>query len=225
MAGEVFLGQGDARALVDKPGRMLGPDVELFVRAPDRFVSRGGHKLLTAIEEFGIDPTGKVALDVGASTGGFTDCLLQCGAVRVYAADVGRGLLHERLRTDARVVSLEGVNMRYADAELIPELVDILTADVSFISLVSILAPCLAFLKEGGELIVLIKPQFELGKGKTDKGVVRNPAAQQAAVDKVADYACQELGLTLVGVTPAKIKGPKGNQEYVAYLKKSGRAA
>lgn len=223
MAGEVFLVRDAARERVDKPGRMLGADAELVVRAPERFVGRGGYKLLTAIEAFAINASNKVALDVGAATGGFTDCLLQCGAARVYTVDVGRGLLHERLRADPRVVAHEGVNIRYAPRDLLPELVDIVVADVSFISLSTALAPSLIFLKDTGEVVALIKPQFEVGKGKTVKGVVRDVAAQLAAVDKVVGYACEELGLRLVGVRPAQIKGPKGNQEYLAYLKKDAR--
>ncbi|MEF3696474.1 MAG: TlyA family RNA methyltransferase, partial [Desulfolutivibrio sp.] len=221
MAGKVWVASGEKRERVDKPGRQFGEGVVFEVSEAERFVSRGGYKLLTAIEAFGIEVAGKVGMDAGASTGGFTDCLLQHGAVRVYAADVGHSQLHEKLRGDARVVVLEGVNLRHAGPDLVPEAVDILVLDVSFISLTLVLPPCLAFVRPGGEVVALIKPQFELGPERTDKGVVRREEDQAEAVAKVTDFARQECGLELVGVTPSKIKGPKGNQEYLAYFKKS----
>lgn len=216
MAGRVFFLDGGRESPVDKPGRQFGPEVALGVTAPERFVGRGGYKLLTAIERFGLDFAGKVALDAGASTGGFTDCLLQHGAKRVYAVDVGRAQLHEKMRTDARVTSMEGVNLRHAGPDLLPEQVDVIVSDVSFISLTKILPACLQFLRPGGEATVLIKPQFELGPGQVVKGVVRDEALRRSAVDKVTRFAEQECGLELVGCVPSKIKGPKGNQEYLA---------
>ena len=217
MAGEVFLLRGAGKEKLDKPGRQLAPDTQLELRARERFVSRGAYKLLTAIEEFGIDFTGKTALDAGAATGGFTDCMLQHGALRVYAADVGRGQLHERLRQDQRVVSLEQVNLRLAPPDLLPEQVDVFTADLSFISLTLVLEPCLRFLKPTAELVVLVKPQFELGPGRTDKGVVRSAADQQEAVDKIHAFVSTVCGCGVRGVVPSKILGPKGNQEYLLY--------
>ncbi|NDY56964.1 TlyA family RNA methyltransferase [Desulfovibrio sulfodismutans] len=221
MAGMVYVVAGEKRERVDKPGRQFGEDVVFEVSGGERFVGRGGYKLLTAIEAFGIEVAGKVGMDAGASTGGFTDCLLQHGAARVYAADVGHSQLHEKLRGDARVVVLEGVNLRHAGPDLLPEAVDILVLDVSFISLTLVLPPCLAFVRPGGEVVALVKPQFELGPERTDKGVVRREEDQAEAVARVTDFARQECGLELVGVTPSKIKGPKGNQEYLAYFKKS----
>ncbi len=216
MAGLVFLEGGKEPLRVDKPGRLLDGDSALSIRGRERFVSRGAYKLLTAIEHFGLDISGKVCLDAGASTGGFTDCLLQHGAARVYAVDVGHAQLHEKLLADSRVVNLERTNLRLAGPDLLPEPADILVADVSFISLTLILPPCMQFLKSGSLVIALIKPQFELGPAATDKGVVRDPAMRKQAVDKVLDFAGAELGLSLKGVIPAAIKGPKGNQEYLA---------
>ena len=218
MAGQVFEEKNGTRVPVSKPGQLLPDDCELFVKESERFVSRGAYKLLTALEHFELDVTGLTALDAGASTGGFTDCLLQHGAARVYAVDVGYGQLHPRLRNDPRVVCLERVNLRLAPPELIPEAVDLAVADVSFISLKMILPPCLQWLKPGGRIIALIKPQFELGPAGTDRGVVRDEADQQRAVDDVLEFAKSGLGLRILGVVPAKIKGPKGNQEYLAYF-------
>lgn len=216
MAGQVFYLAGDTPVLVDKPGRQFPVNSRFELAGKERFVSRGAYKLLTALEYFSLDVTGVVALDAGASTGGFTDCLLQHGAARVYAVDVGKHQLHERLRADSRVISLEGVNLRHAEADLIPEQVDMIVADVSFISLTMILGPCMRWLKAGGRVTALIKPQFEVGPGNTHKGVVRDEVVREEAVHKVQEYAKDELGLELVGVVPSAIKGPKGNQEYMA---------
>jgi 23S rRNA (cytidine1920-2'-O)/16S rRNA (cytidine1409-2'-O)-methyltransferase len=222
MAGQVFLIRGERRERVDKPGQMIPAESVLELKEQERFVSRGGYKLLTAIDHFGIEVTGKVCLDAGASTGGFTDCLLQHGAVRVYALDVGRAQLHEKLAKDPRVVGMEGVNLRHAPADLLPEPVDLLTADLSFISLVLVLPACLQFLKPDGELVLLVKPQFELGPEAVGKGgVVRSIELRQKAVDKVVGFAREELRLSLVGVVPSAIQGPKGNQEYLVYLRRS----
>lgn len=227
MAGKVAFDEGGVGGeldgapprLVDKPGHKL-PDTTLFrLVGVERFVSRGAYKLLTALEHFKLDVTGFVALDAGASTGGFTDCLLQHGAARVYAVDVGREQLHERLRRDERVVSLEGMNLRTAPVELIPEPVDMIVADVSFISLTLVLPPCLRWLKPGGIVAALIKPQFEVGPHQTDRGVVRDEALREAAVQKVLINAAAN-GLSLVGVVPSALKGPKGNQEYIGYFVK-----
>jgi 23S rRNA (cytidine1920-2'-O)/16S rRNA (cytidine1409-2'-O)-methyltransferase len=221
MAGKVHYLDRGQKIPVSKPGQQFFPDTEFSVPDDDRFVSRGAYKLLTAIEEFTLDFTGKVALDAGASTGGFTDCLLQHGAVRVYAVDVGYGQLHEKLRQDNRVVNLERTNVRHAEPDLIPEQVDVIVADVSFISLTKILPACMQFLADDGELVVLIKPQFEVGPGQTDKGVVRDEGLRQEAVNMITGFCESELGLTVVGVVPSKILGPKGNQEFMAYMKKA----
>jgi 23S rRNA (cytidine1920-2'-O)/16S rRNA (cytidine1409-2'-O)-methyltransferase len=218
MTGKVHYMDRDQKTPVVKPGQQFDPETEFVVPHDERFVSRGAYKLLTAIEEFSIDFEGKVAMDAGASTGGFTDCMLQYGAVRVYAVDVGYGQLHEKLRQDDRVINLERTNVRHAEPDLIPEPVDVIVADVSFISLTKILPACLQFLRPGGELVVLIKPQFEVGPGQTDKGVVRSKRLQQEAVDMVVGFCETELGLIVRGVVPSQILGPKGNQEYMVYM-------
>lgn len=219
MAGEVFMHVGGPLSqptLVDKPGHLFPAETVFQVQAREQYVSRGAYKLLTIIEAFSLDVRHLVCLDAGASTGGFTDCLLQHGAARVYAVDVGHNQLHEKLRADPRVVSLEGVNLRYARTDLIPELVDLVVADVSFISLTLVLPPCMTWLKPGGLVATLIKPQFELGPGETVRGVVREESARQRAVEKILKFAQEELRLEILGVRPAAIKGPKGNQEYLA---------
>ena len=219
MAGKIILEQtvpGAPPQVVPKPGHPFAADTVFALLEPERYVSRGAYKLLTILEHFKLDVTGFVCLDAGASTGGFTDCLLQRGANRVYAVDVGKNQLHERLRADERVVNLEGVNLRHADQSLIPEMVDMVVADVSFISLTLVLPSCMPWLKPGGMLATLIKPQFELGPGETVKGVVRDEAARQRAVDKILLFTQANLALECKGVLPAAIKGPKGNQEYMA---------
>ena len=221
MAGQVSYVCGDSLARVDKPGQQLPPDARFEITGRERFVSRGAYKLLTAIEHFSLDVSGRVCLDAGASTGGFTDCLLQHGAARVYAVDVGKHQLHERLRADSRVIGLEGVNLRHADASLIPEPVSLIVADVSFISLTLVLEPCMCWLSADGLVAALIKPQFEVGPGGTDKGVVRDDALRQQAVNKVLDFCRNTLCLEAIGVVPSAVKGPKGNQEYMAVWKKT----
>lgn len=220
MAGLVLVRVAGREVPVDKPGQQLPADVELRLRATERFVGRGGEKLETAFAHFGIEVAGRVCLDVGAATGGFTDCLLQHGAARVYAVDVGRGLLHEKIRRDPRVVCIEDVNVRHAPENLLPEPVDLIVADVSFISLTLVLPACLQFLKPIGEIVALVKPQFELGVGETDKGVVRSEEKRQEAVRRVVGFAERELGLEGLGVVPSKLKGPKGNQEYLAWFRR-----
>lgn len=221
MAGEVFVLVRGQKTPVSKPGQMFPPDTEFVAEGRERFVSRGGFKLLTAIEELGLNPANLVCLDAGASTGGFTDCLLQHGATKVYAADVGYGQLHWSLRQDPRVVVLERVNLKDPAPDLLPEPVDCITADVSFISVTKVLAGCLRFLKPGGLTAVLIKPQFELGPGRTDKGVVREEADRLEAVASVTEF-CRSLGLERLGLAPAGITGPKGNQEYLALFRLLG---
>ncbi len=221
MAGKVALEEAPGvLRKVDKPGHKYPVDTVFSLVGIERYVSRGAYKLLTALEYFKLDVNGYVCLDAGASTGGFTDCLLQHGAAKVYAVDVGREQLHERLRRDPRVVSMEGTNLRTAPVELLPEPVDMIVADVSFISLTLILPPCVRWLKEGGLVAALVKPQFELGPHQTDKGVVRDPALRQQAVDKVLLFCRERLGLACLGVVPAAVKGPKGNQEYIVCLRR-----
>ncbi|GAU09942.1 TlyA family RNA methyltransferase [Desulfoplanes formicivorans] len=204
---------------VVKPGEQFPLGTRLEKKGESRFVSRGGYKLLTALDHFAPDIAGVVALDAGASTGGFTDCLLQHGAARVYGVDVGYGQLHWKLRQDPRVVVMERVNLRTAPADLIGEPVDLIVIDCSFISLKLILPPCLQYLRPGGEVIALVKPQFEVQAHQTDRGVVRSRKDQERVVASIMDFAATRLCLTPMGFIPAMIKGPKGNQEYLVYLK------
>ena len=220
MAGQVYTRNRHGQILVDKPGRPLDTEAPLFVKESERFVSRGGYKLLTAINNFMIEIRDKVCLDVGASTGGFTDCLLQHGALRVYALDVGYGQLHWKLRNDHRVVNLEKTNIRTASASLLPEQVDLVTADCSFISLSLVLPGAVGYLKSGGEIVALVKPQFEVGPSMTLKGVVKSETVALEAVRCVIEKSVADLGLKPAGQVASSIKGPKGNQEYLIYLSK-----
>lgn len=203
---------------VDKAGHKYSIETRFILIGIDPFVGRGAYKLLTALNFFKIDVKGFICLDAGASTGGFTDCLLQHGAARVYAVDVGKDQLHERLRSDSRVISMEGINLRLAPKNLLPEKVDLIVADISFISLKLVLPPCLQWLKSEGQIVTLIKPQFEVGPHQTDKGVVRDPVLRQQAVDNIIYFCQKTLFLHCVGVVPSDIKGPKGNQEYLAWF-------
>lgn len=223
MAGEVLLVPQNQHSLptaINKPGDMLPADTQLTLKNKNPYVSRGAYKLLTALEHFKINVQGLVCLDAGASTGGFTDCLLQRGATRIYAVDVGTAQLHEKLRADPRVVSMENTNLRLSGPDLLPEKVDMAVADLSFISLKAVLPGILQYLKPEGQLIALIKPQFELGGEKTVKGVVHDENLRHLAVEGVT-YFASTMGLKLYGVIPAAIKGPKGNQEYLAFWKKA----
>lgn len=221
MAGQVFFLHGSREERVEKPGQPFSLDTDIYTKEKEPYVSRGAYKLLTALEYFSLDVQGKVALDAGASTGGFTDCLLQHGATRVYAVDVGKNQLHEKLKADPRVINMEGVNLRLASKDLIPEPVQIIVSDVSFISLTLVLAPCVQWLASGGIVAALIKPQFEVGPGGTVKGVVKDESLRQAAIEKVTHYAEEELKLIVRGIVPSAIKGPKGNQEYMAVWEKA----
>jgi 23S rRNA (cytidine1920-2'-O)/16S rRNA (cytidine1409-2'-O)-methyltransferase len=204
---------------VTKVGALIPTQATVTLKTPDQpYVSRGGLKLAAALEHFKLEVTGLVAMDVGASTGGFTDCLLQQGASRVYDVDVGYGQLAWRLRQDPRVIVLERTNIRHLPREAIPEEVDLSVVDVSFISLKLVLPKVISFLRPGGTILALIKPQFEVGKGQVGKGgVVRDPNLQLQAVSEIQDFA-QSIGLMVVGVLPSPILGPKGNQEYLLYL-------
>lgn len=203
-----------------KPGQLFPADARFILKPGQDFVSRGAYKLLTVLDAFNVDVAGLTCLDAGASTGGFTDCLLQRGASRVYAVDVGTNQLHEKLRADERVISMEQVNLRHAAPDLLPEPVDFICADVSFISLGLILPVCCQWLKPGGHVAALIKPQFELGPEKAPKGVVRKEEYRQEAVEKIRALCTAELGLSECGIVPAKIRGPKGNQEYMGLFAK-----
>ena len=201
-----------------KPGHSYAVDVELTLDEGPRFVSRGGEKLVAALEAFEIDPNGRVAVDVGASTGGFTDCLLQQGARLVYAVDVGKGQLHWKLRQDARVVVMESCNARYLDGSEFQERPTMAVADVSFISLTKIFPALKSILSSGAEIITLIKPQFEAGREQVGKGgVVRDPAVHQTVIDTVRQVGETEIGWHWGGVCESPIRGPAGNIEFLAY--------
>jgi 23S rRNA (cytidine1920-2'-O)/16S rRNA (cytidine1409-2'-O)-methyltransferase len=217
LAGAVVAGE----ARVDKPGALLDPDVPLRLKegAAPRYVSRGALKLEKALEAFPVDPRGQVCADLGASTGGFTDLLLQRGAARVYALDVGYGQLHARLRADPRVVVRERENARYLTAERLGERVDLVTADLSFISLRLVLPAVKDVLRPGGAAVLLVKPQFEVGKGEVGKGgVVRDDAARRAALESV-ERAARDLGFEVLGHAESPVAGPAGNREWLLVLR------
>ncbi len=206
---------------VDKPGTSVSDTVELEVEGPrEPFVSRGGRKLEHALDHFEIDPADWTCLDVGASTGGFTDCLLQRGARRVYALDVGRGQLDFKLRGDPRVVTMEGVNARYLEPADIPEPCQLITVDVSFISLIKLVPALLPILAPGGYLLTLIKPQFEVGKGLVGKGgVVRDESLRQRIIQERGEDLAS-LGVVLMGIVDSEVIGAKGNREALALFQK-----
>lgn len=216
MAGQVYVDGQKA----DKPGHPVRSDVDIEVRQPLPYVSRGALKLKAALDAFPFPIQDAVCLDVGASTGGFTDLLLQQGAAKVYAVDVGRGQLHYRLREDARVVNLEQTHIRELTAAHVPEPVSVLVIDTSFISLATVLPLAWSFLADGGWCAALIKPQFEVGPKLLSKGVVRDDAARQEAVGRMTDMARQLAGAELLGVVESPIHGPKGNIEYLLVLRK-----
>lgn len=201
--------------LAVKPSTQVPEDAEITLEAKAPFVSRGGEKLEAALQRFEVDVSGAVAADVGASTGGFTDCLIQRGAQRVYAIDVGYGQLHWKLRNDPRVVVMERTNARYLES--LPEPVDLVTADVSFISLELILAAAVRWLTSHGQVIALIKPQFEAGPDSVEKGgVVRDPAVHRRVLHHVLRQA-GHLGLGVRGLMPSPLQGPAGNVEFLAW--------
>lgn len=218
MAGDVYVDQQKA----DKPGDLYPEEAPIEVRGKGlKYVSRGGLKLEKAMAEFPISLSGLVCMDVGASTGGFTDCMLQNGAKKVYAVDVGYGQLAWSLRTDPRVVNLERTNARYLSAEQVPEPIDFFSVDVSFISLSLILPAVRPLLAENARAVCLIKPQFEAGREKVGKkGVVRDPAVHQEVIEKILSFALDN-GYSVLGLTFSPVKGPEGNIEYLAYLQRS----
>ena len=206
---------------IDKPGTRVDVNAQLHLRGEEEpYVSRGGKKLEGALRAFGIDPNGMVVIDVGASTGGFTDCVLQRGARKVYAVDVGYGQLAWKLQKDPRVVSLERRNIRYLKREEVQEEVDLILIDTSFISIEKFLPHLLGFLKRGGDLVSLIKPQFEVGKGEVEKGgVVRDPALHQKVIERISQFSLG-LGFKVLQVIESPLLGPKGNKEFFIHLKK-----
>lgn len=212
MAGEVFVNQ----VMVDKPGTRFAVDVVITVKETPQYVSRGGDKLAGALRDFQFEVTGRICADVGASTGGFTDCLLQHGAVRVYAIDVGYGQLAHKLRIDERVVVMERTNARYVDA--LAEPVNLVVIDASFISLKLLLPPARKWLTPTADIIALIKPQFEAGKRDLGKGgVVRDSQVHERVVRDILHFA-QSEGFTIAGITLSPLKGPAGNIEFLAWL-------
>ncbi len=218
LAGKVLI-EGQ-KAL--KAGQRVSLDAVLEVAEEgDTYVSRGGVKLAGALEALALKVGGLVAMDVGASTGGFTDCLLRRGAKTVYAVDVGYGQLAWKLRQDSRVVVLERINIRYLTHEQVPEIVDLAVIDISFISLKKVIPKVFEFLKSGGRLLALIKPQFEVGRGQVGKGgVVRNPKLHTQVVEDLEAF-CQNQGLEVEGVVESSLLGPKGNREFFIYAVKS----
>jgi 23S rRNA (cytidine1920-2'-O)/16S rRNA (cytidine1409-2'-O)-methyltransferase len=210
---------------VDKAGALVSPGAAVQVAAGAKFVSRGGDKLAPALEAFALSPAGRICLDVGASTGGFTHCLLERGAVRVYAVDVGHGQLDAKLRADGRVVVMEKTNARQLSPPLFPEPADLATVDVSFISLEKVLPAVFGVLAPAGEVVALVKPQFEVGKGLVGKGgVVRDAAHHRAVLARVSRFAVLH-GWHVRGVVSSLLKGAKGNREFFLHLTKIGRTA
>ena len=216
LAGEISV----ATRIADKPSELFDEQTEIEVKPTRKYVGRGALKLESALERFDIDVHRKTALDIGASTGGFTDCLLQRGAERIYAVDVGYGQLDWKLRTDPRVIALEKTNARFLTRDQVQELVDICVIDVSFISLTLILPNAFALLKPDGVILALIKPQFELQRSDVGKGgIVRDPGLHQKAQDKIVAFV-DDLGHVVGGIAPSAIKGADGNQEFFACIRK-----
>lgn len=219
LAGKVYL--ADRR--IEKAGDAIAFDAEVQVRGEDlAYVSRGGVKLEGALGVFGLDVAGFVCADFGASTGGFTDCLLQRGATRIYAIDVGYGQLHEKLRQDPRVVIMDRTNARTLDAESLPEKVDLVVIDASFIGMEKLLPSAHAVLREEGFLVAMIKPQFEVGKGNLKKGVVRDLVVRKAAIERVVEGA-RTVGFEIRGVNDSVLPGPDGNVEAFMFAQRKKR--
>ncbi|NIA08520.1 MAG: TlyA family rRNA (cytidine-2'-O)-methyltransferase [Nitrospiraceae bacterium] len=204
----------------DKAGHGFSVDAQVELKGPPHpYVGRGGLKLAHALEYFALDVQGLVCMDVGASTGGFTDCLLQKGAAKVYAVDVGYGQLDWRLRNDKRVIPIERTNIRYLPPGLLDSLLDLITIDTSFISLRLVVPSVIPYLSRKGRIIALVKPQFEVGRGKVGKGgIVRLPELHHQVLNTLKDFFCNKLGLTVSGITPSPILGAKGNKEFLMLL-------
>lgn len=217
MAGSVYV---DGQK-IDKPGKLIDSESKIEVRDRlPKYVSRGGLKLEKGLKEFNVEVRDKICLDIGSSTGGFTDCLLKHGAAKVHAVDVGYGQLDWKLRNDPRVILKERLNARYLSAEDIGESVDMVVIDVSFISVIKVIEPAVNLLKVGGYLVALIKPQFEVGKGEVGKGgIVRDANKHKEVVEKVADFLHQ-LGLLNIKTTQSPILGADGNKEFLVYSEK-----
>ena len=216
LAGEILV----AERVFDKPGSLVLPDAAIRVTAAERYVGRGGYKMEAALDSFGIDPSGRRCLDVGASTGGFTDCLLQRGASEVVTVDVGHNQLAWKIRSDSRVKVFEGINARFLAAEQLGANFSLAVADVSFISLTLVLRPIFKCLEQTGEIVVLIKPQFELDAKRVDKGgVVRDATNRAAAVEKIQNFVTGQLGRQWLGIIESPILGTKGNQEFLVWLR------
>jgi 23S rRNA (cytidine1920-2'-O)/16S rRNA (cytidine1409-2'-O)-methyltransferase len=207
--------------MVDKPGTRVPTEARLTLLGEDLpYVSRGGVKLEGALRAFSLDPAEMVVLDVGASTGGFTDCVLSKGARKVYAVDVGYGQLAWRLQKDPRVINLERTNVRYLGKEDVPEAVDLILIDASFISVEKFLAHVLEFLRQDGHVVILIKPQFEVGKGEVGKGgVVKDPGLHEKVIERISRFS-RGLGMQVMGLTESPLLGPKGNKEFFIHLKR-----
>lgn len=223
MAGMVKINDHPAR----KPSDAVQPDDRLTLQQPEKYVSRGGHKLEHALEHFGLDVTELTALDLGASTGGFTDCLLQHGAEKVYAVDVGQGQLAWKLRRDRRVIVMEKTNARELTLKSFPPTfmpADLAVIDCSFISLRKIVPPAVALLKPHGKVVALIKPQFEAGKAEADKGegVITDPAVHERVLRELEEFVGQQPGLHWRGVTESPLLGPAGNKEFLVLIEKAG---
>jgi len=227
-ADQLLVEQGLAESCgerrVDKPGEQLAPDAALSLKGRDHpWVSRGGVKLEAALDHFRITVEGHVALDIGASTGGFIEVLLSRGARRVYAVDVGHGQLAWKLRQDPRVVVLERLNARYLTRSDVPEPVDIITCDASFIGLATVLPAPLALAAERAQLVALVKPQFEAGPGHVGKGgVVRDPEVHREVCERAAAWVAEQTGWAVVGIVESPILGPKGNREFLLYARRGG---
>jgi 23S rRNA (cytidine1920-2'-O)/16S rRNA (cytidine1409-2'-O)-methyltransferase len=222
LAGQVRVGEGDGARIDRKPGELVDPSIGLELIQRPRFVSRGGEKLDAALDAFNIDVQGLVCLDVGASTGGFTDCLLRRGAARVYSLDVGHGQLVEALRTDPRVVSMERTHASRLDPAssdrlTLPEQAALAVIDVSFISLTRVLRGVASALTDAGQIVALVKPQFEVGPAQAPRGVVRDPAVRDAAVDRAAEHA-RSIGLEVLGRMESPLRGPAGNHEFLLHM-------
>jgi 23S rRNA (cytidine1920-2'-O)/16S rRNA (cytidine1409-2'-O)-methyltransferase len=206
--------------IITRPGHPIDSEAEIEILAFERYVSRGGEKLEAALERFRIDPMGRVCLDIGASTGGFTDCLLQCRADKVYAVDVGHDQLHPSLRRDPRVVVREGLNARYLEPQDIGEPVDLAVIDVSFISLRLILPPLAEIVSPSGEIVALVKPQFEVGKERLPSdGVVKNEADRDATLDGIRQFIESDTPWTVIGEMRSPIQGEKGNVEFFLHIR------
>lgn len=221
MAGQVRVNGHPAR----KPSDPVKPTDQIELLTPEKYVSRGGFKLEYALKHFALTVTGVTAVDLGASTGGFTDCLLQAGAAKVYAVDVGQGQLAWKLRQDARVVVMEKINARHLTPAAFPQpfsLADVAVIDCSFISLTKILPSALNMMRAGGSIIALIKPQFEAGKAEVDKGqgVITDPAVHQRVIDELKEFVSNIDGATWVGVTESPVLGPAGNKEFLTLIEK-----